>query len=177
MKTTFVAALTFLLMTSLPAPVLAKGDTVKITIKGGGLKEPIEIIDPQTLASFRVWTGPGTSSNESQGLIVDWSRGTVTKRPKGLQLYEVSFYAKLPKERLVYVAFYEYDPAAQQGYVYLPGKTDPSYDLNVRTIFHGVEGKWFRSWTAWDAVARPLIARVKAADASALNPGHGHFPL
>jgi hypothetical protein len=73
----------------------------------------------------------------------------------------VSFYAKMPDERVIYVVFYEYDPATEHGYVYFPGRTEEWYRLNVSTIFHGVEGKWFPAWSVWEGVARPLIARAK----------------
>jgi hypothetical protein len=164
-----------LVMQSVPAPLLAKGDTVKITIKGADLTTPIEIIDPQILANFRVWAGPGTSSNESQGLIIDWSKGPAKGQPKGFPVYEVSFYVNLPKERLVYVVFYESDPSMDEGYVYLPGKADPSYPLNVSTIFHGVEGKWFHAWSAWEKVARPLIARARLTSSTRQSIGGQSF--
>jgi hypothetical protein len=156
---------TFLLLV-IPAQLLAKGETVKITIKGADLKAPIEITDPKVLTEFQVWTGPGTSSSapgfnpNAPGFIVDWSQ-TVAEPPKGLHCYEVSFYAKMPNERLVYVVFYEYDPVTEHGYLYLPGRTDESYWLNMGTIARGVEGKWFRAWSVWESVARPLIAGTK----------------
>jgi hypothetical protein len=53
-----------LLMMLVPTPLYAKGDTVRITIKGPGITLPIEITDPKIVADFRVWTGIGTSSNE-----------------------------------------------------------------------------------------------------------------
>lgn len=92
---------------------------------------------------------------------MNWSE-PMADPPKGLPRYEVSFYAKMPNERLVYVVFYEYDPATEHGYVYLPGRTDESYWLNMGTIARGVEGKWFRAWSAWEGIARPLIAGTKA---------------
>ena len=87
----------------------------------------------------------------------------------GLQRYEVSFYAKTPNERLIYVVFYEYDPATEHGYIYLPGRAEKWYRLNVSTIFHGVEGKWFRAWTVWESVAAPLIAGAKVRASSSLK--------
>jgi len=156
---------------AIPGLVFAKADISKITIKGSNLKTPVEITDPKTLAKFNVWTGPGTSGTipqEADRFIIDWSQG-VTERPKALQRYEVSFYAKLPNERLIYVVFYEYDPATECGYIYLPGRTDEWYRLNVGTIFHGVEGRWFRAWSAWDSIARPLITGAKA---TASGTGH-----
>jgi len=71
-------------------------------------------------------------------------------------------YAKFPDERLIYVVFYEYDPATAKGYIYLPGRTDEWYRVNVSTIFRGVEGRWFRATTEWDNFARPLILDAKA---------------
>jgi len=170
-----LAVLVAFLPLVIPARVFAKADTSKITIKGSDLKTPIEITDPHTLASFNVWAGPGTTWSGGTGppswvqtFIIDWSQG-VAEHPKGLKRYEVSFYAKLPNERLIYVVFYEYDPATDQGYIYLPGRTDEWYRLNVSTIIHGVEGRWFRAWSGWDNVARPLIAGARVA-ASSIGP-------
>jgi hypothetical protein len=105
--------------------------------------------------------GPDTSSKQADRFIIDWSQGALTEPAKGLQRYEVSVYAKLPNERLIYVVLYEYDPATEHGYIYLPGRTDEWYRLKVSTIFHGVEGQWFRAWSVWDDVARPLIGGAK----------------
>jgi hypothetical protein len=169
MKRKSAVLVTFLLMV-IPSQLFAKGATVRITIKGADLRTPIEITEAKVLAHFQVWTGPGTSSNEAKSFIIDWSQGPAAERPKGLQRYEVSFYAKLPSERLIYVVFYEYDPTTDRGYVYLPGRTDDWYALNVGTIDHGVEGNWFHAWTVWDRVAGPLIASAKAT-ASSTGPG------
>ena len=175
MRRIFLALVALLLLLVAPAQVFAKGETVKITIKGADLKTPIEITNPKILTEFPVWTGPGTSSvdprfnSNAPGFIIDWSQGAIEEPPKGLQRYEVSFWAKLPKKKLIYVVLYEYDPATEQGYVYLPGRKDEWYRLNVGTIFHGVEGKWFRAWSVWNNVARPLLANAKVTTS---NVGH-----
>lgn len=161
-----LSVLYILLLLTIPAEVFAKSETSKVIIKGADLSAPIEITDPKTLANFVVWTGPGTSCSScakpsTDSFIVNWSQ-PMAEPPKGLQCYEVSFYAKMPIERLVYVVFYEYDPAKEQGYIYLPGRADESYWLNMGTIARGVEGKWFRASGAWEGVARPLIAGAKA---------------
>ena len=139
LRRSFTYAFSLLLMVGIPASLSAKGRTVRIAIKGAGLKGPIEITDPKILANFNVWTGPGTSSNEGKGLIVDWSHGTISPPPKGLPLYEVFFYADFgsQKEKQVYVVSYEYDPSTRHGYVYLPGKGDQWWRLNVSSIFRG----------------------------------------
>lgn len=164
-----LAVVFVLLLLMIPARVFAKADISKITIQGGDLKTPIVIIDPKTLPHFNVWTGPGTggsinvSPKEADRFVIDWSHG-VTERPQGLPRYQVSFYAKWPAERVIYVVFYQYDPAAERGYIYLPGKADEWYRLNVSTIFRGVEGHWFRSTIEWDNFARPLMLDAKAQD-------------
>ena len=162
-----LAGLVAFLLLVVPARVFAKGDTVRITIKGADLKTPIEITDPKTLETFNVWTGPGTFSSEpgfnpnKPAFIIDWSQNPIAEPRKGLKRYEVSFYANAPNMRLVYVVLYQYDPAIKKGYVYLPGRADEWYPLNVRTILHGVEGKWFHAWSRWDSVAKPLLEKEK----------------
>jgi hypothetical protein len=149
----------------IPARLFAKGDISKITIKGADLKTTVEITNFRNFkdVDVNVWAGPGVKINgkeQTEGFIIDWSQ-RVTERPKGLQRYEVSFYAKMPNEKLVYVVLYEYDAATERGYIYLPGSGDEWYPLNIGTIVHGVEGHWFRAWSGWDSVARPLIAGDK----------------
>src|SRR4030095_13203125 len=143
----------------IPAQLSAKGDTIRITIKGGNLAVPIEITDPAVAARFHVWTGPGTSPNEPQGLIVDWSRGMVTP-PKNLPVFQILFLTTRT-DRSTYRVSYVVDPSSGEGDVYIPGKTDEVYEDNVWLIYRGVEGKWFRAWNAWETLAHPLIAKTE----------------
>jgi hypothetical protein len=171
-----LAVLVAFLSLVIPARLFAKGDISKITIKGADLKTAIEITDFTNFkdVDVNVWAGPGVKINgkeQTEGFIIDWSQ-TVMEPPKGLQGYEVSFYAKFPDEKLVYVVLYEYDPATERGYIYLPGKGDDSYWLNMGTITHGVqghyEGHWYRALSGWDRVARPPIESAKP---TASSPG------
>jgi hypothetical protein len=165
MKVTIAVLLSAMLVASVSTPLLAKGKTVKITISGADLKRPIEIFDPKILANFSVWTGPGTSTADHQGLIIDWSEGPVRETPDTLRKYQVSFYAGAPaNERIVYVVYYAFNIGDEQGYVYLPGESDEWYGRNVRSIVRGVEGKWFRAWSDWERVARPLIENAERTD-------------
>src|SRR5713226_7647402 len=163
MRMALAVLLNSLLILSVPTLLLAKGKTVKITIKGADLKRPIEISDPKILENFQGWTGPETSTDETPSLIIDSSHGPVTQPPQSLRSYQVSFHTD-PHEQIVYVVYYAFSPGAEQGYVYLPGDSDEWAGLNVRTIFHGVEGKWFRAWSAWERVARPLIEKAPLTD-------------
>jgi hypothetical protein len=166
MNRSSAALVVFVLLIS--GQLFAKGKTTKIVIEGPGLKTDVEITDPNVLKDFMVWAGPGTAvneipSSEANAFIINWARGPVVERPQGLQRYQVSFYAKLPEERMIHVVFWEYDPATRHGYVYLPGKGEQWYALNVSTILRGVEGKWFHAWKEWDKVAGPLIETPKLA--------------
>ena len=163
------------LIVSAATPLLAKANTVKITIKGTNFKTPIEISDPKILATFQVWTGPGTSSNEKQGFIIDWSQGPVREMSQVLrghgvmfQGYQVSFHTG-PNDQIAYVVYYSFSPGEEQGYVYVPGESDEWYGVNVRTVFRGVEGKLFRAWDAWERVARPLIEKAEHLEADPLT--------
>ena len=95
-----------------------------------------------------------------EGFIIDWPSGVLGERPGGLPRYEVAFYVRSSIQP-VYVVFYEPDTSGDRGYVYLPGKDDASYRVNVRTIFrgHGFEGRWLRASTAWQQAVAPLLPR------------------
>ena len=156
------AALSAIAVMLVVAPCLsAKGNTIRIVIRGGDLAAPVQIADVSVAGRFHVWSGPGTSSNEPQGLIVDWSRGTAVP-PRNLPRYEISF-VTTRRDPGTYVVSYVIDPATNRGYVYLPGKTDPEYKDNVWLIYRGVEGRWFHAWSAWEQIAHPLIARAAKA--------------
>ena len=172
MKGAFASALTLLMM-SIPAPLSAKGATVKITITGAGLAAPIEITD-RKVRDFSVWAGPGTFRNGiegTEGFIIQWSKGIVVDRPKGLQHYEVSFYTgcdmrehgcRSSKPSLSYVVLYEYDPSVEQGYIYLPGKDDEMVKFSGMWHGHGFEGNWLCATSERENFVRPLIAKAKA---------------
>jgi hypothetical protein len=129
-------------------------------VAGDDLAKPIEISDPNIVVNFQVWVGPGTSSGQGQGFIVDWSSGAIKEPPKELTRYEVSFYVNEPVEHIAYVVLYALDPSTGRGYVYIPGKSDQHFQSNVGTVFRGVEGSWFQAWTVWDKVVVPLISNA-----------------
>jgi len=157
-KNALACVLAMLIALAVSPSLSAKGETTRITISGGDLSSPIAITDPAILRQFPVWSGAGTfralggisnSVEATEGFIIDWSSGVIDERPAGLSRYEVAFYAGGPLP--VYTVFYELDAASDRGYVYLPGSTDESYGVNVRSIFrgHGFEGHWLRANLAW----------------------------
>jgi hypothetical protein len=155
------------------SPLCAKGDMVVIEVKGGALTSPLKITDPK-IQEFNVWAGPGvnnTTLENASGFIVDWHAG-VAHPPAGLQHYEISFYegCRIPnnfgcraeKPSLAYVVFYDYDPSSTRDFVYLPGKGEPWYVMNVRSIYHGdeVEGHCFLAADSWKNFIKPIIAEA-----------------
>src|SRR5438270_12317099 len=98
MREAFAAACALLIMSIVPTSLSAKGDIVKITIKGATLETPIEVTDltDPKVGNFPVWSGPGVFVNgveETDGFIIEWSKAVVPKLTAGLEHYEVSFYA------------------------------------------------------------------------------------
>jgi hypothetical protein len=161
------SALTLAVLLMLTTSLMAKGATTRITIRGSSSGGSIDITDPTILREFNVWSGPGTSVGGvegTEGFIIDWSSGIVTKRPTGLQHYEVSFFAN-SSDRTdtppTYVVFYEHDAASNRGYVYLPGKGDEQYPQNAGEIYrgHDLEGKWFVATKAFQTLFRKSIVR------------------
>jgi hypothetical protein len=154
-----------LLLCLLPEPLAAKGQLTRITIQRDAQSAPLEIRDDEILRRFSPWAGPGVwveGVEQTQGFIIDWSSGAMTRAPKARQAFDVRFYVKYypdQPEELAYQVSYAYDPKESQDAVYLPGKGDAQYPVNVRSIVRGIEGKWFRPTSEWQALARVLIAQ------------------
>ena len=140
----FAAVLSVVFVTT-PTLLLAKGDTVKITIESRDLPFPIQITDPE-VRQFNIWSGPGTYLNGvegKQGFIVDWAN-RLDEAPVGLHHYKVSFYEGCESHQslacptsepsLVYVVYYAYNPSTGDGFVYLPGRGGEFAQLNTSHI-------------------------------------------
>ena len=149
------------------ATVLAKGQTARIEIRSDLFVSPLKITDPTIVKSFNIWNGPGVRINgepvhmnpkQQSGAFIDWRRGEVLTRPQALQRYEVEFQveSRLPPNDC-YIVMYEFDPKAEDGYIYLPSRNDERGKSNTFLIYHGVEGKWFHSSAEWERRIRPLI--------------------
>jgi len=165
MRSTFSAGVLVLVLAT-GAIVSAKGTTIRIVITGFALPAPIDLRDRDVVAAFNVWSGPGTRSNgveEMDGFIVDWRSGAVEPPVTGLREFEISFYADRNFSDTggpVYVVSYGFDASSGQGYVYLPGRGDPRYGANVRSILRGskYEGHWFRASSAWHNVMGAYVS-------------------
>jgi hypothetical protein len=165
MQQRFAGLIALLALPLLPMQLSAKGETVRVIIKGGDLPKPIEITDPEIAGRFQVGAGPGTfiqmpdgtrKAFAGQSLIVDWDRG-VADPPKNVKIYDVLIVTTRSNPG-TYIVHYCIDPSTNQGYVYLPGMADPEYHDNTWLIRRGIEGNWFHAWDVWEKLANPLIA-------------------
>ena len=123
----------------------AKGPTTRIVISGPPLPRPVETTDPKALAN--VWAGRFIAEPASEP-------------DPALPRYLVTFYVQAPREtpRAMYIVSYVRDPQSGGGFVYLPGRGEEGWAMNVRTILRdGQDGRWHRATREWsDALARAL---------------------
>ena len=157
MKKTILGVLGVCLMhLVIPGPAWAKGQTVRITLTCAGLAGPIELTDPTALTfQFGPWGGA----------FLDSSRAVRPGVAEGRRLCEVAFYVRYRARdvQLAYVLYYYQGSASTPGYIYLPGRGDPWYWLNVSTILRpGQDGTWHAASLAWEALIRPTITHADA---------------
>lgn len=166
MRTPGAVTLALLLFASASRLSAGPRPQFQITITGPALAKPVEITDEDMLVRFFFGSGPGNHSSDGRdyaaqpSFIVDWPRGTTVEPAKELPRYEVEFQtdrAGMSAYRVTYV----YDAGTGQGFVYLPGKTDPRYAGNAGLIVRGIEGNWFHAWNAWDAAVKPWLAGAR----------------
>jgi len=127
----------------------AKGATVKLTITGPGLTAPVEIVEAAILAESNVFAG---------SFIGD----TVDTAPQAkVATYTVSFDVQPPQNRPVktaYAVLLAREVRTGALWLYLPGRGEAGYGLNVGTILRdGQDGHWHRPPAAWaSAIAKYL---------------------
>jgi hypothetical protein len=115
--------------------------TTRITASSPAARQPIEITDRSVLLLSNVFAGSFI------GAPADAPDSTLTR-------YTISFDVQWPGEvkAEAYVVQYCVDKATGQGYVYLPGRGDPSHARNISTILRtGQDGKWHRASAEWSA--------------------------
>jgi hypothetical protein len=128
------------------AAISAKGATVRLTVAGPGLSSPVEVTSPDAIAA-NVWAG-------------DFIGHPTTEPDKAFPRYDVSFYVEPPRKpvRMMYVVYYVRNPHTGQGFVYLPGRGDEWYRLNVSTILRdGQDGKWHEAVSAWSKAIATVL--------------------
>ena len=129
---------------SLVQPVHAKGPTVRLVVTGASLVEPLDVTDPEVLGRSGVYGGTFLGD-------------LVAEPDRSLSRYRVFFHVELPKwlnagVQVKYVVTYVTDPRTGTSFVYLPGRGEDGYWLNVRTIIRdGRDGAWHKASDQWAA--------------------------
>ena len=144
-----------------------KGSITKIIVESPSLPTRIEIVDPEVLGRFTIWSGPGVGGwdmlktvpkADDAKFIVDWTQGIVSAQRSNSSRYLVRMYVEgRQSPRDTYEVEYVIDPADGAGYVYLPGQREEFGRWNSYQISRGVEGNWFKATRDWEEVVRPLI--------------------
>jgi hypothetical protein len=148
-----------LVIVLLAVPVLAKVPVGKITIESHNLPGPLEVTDPDIVDRFNPWAA------QFIGMV-----GPFRRPPDvGLQTpYQVYFYLENGHGQLElsYLLYYYPQPAGTRGYIYMPGKGEPYYPVNVRTILREEsDGRWHQSTPVWEeAFDQILSERSNAAN-------------
>ena len=128
----------------------AKGPTVKLTITGPGLAAPIDIVEPAILDGSNVYGGSFVGEMVAAAPPVD------------TPIYTVSFHVQSPEwMRRPVKAMYAVSVARDARgalWLYLPGRGEAGYALNVGTILRdGQDGHWHRPPLSWAAAIAKFI--------------------
>jgi hypothetical protein len=129
----------------------AKGTTVQLTLTGPGIAVPIEIVEPDVVAGSNVWEG--------RFLGAPLEGVPRVKKP----IYTMSFDVQAPERirqpvKTMYAVSIARDATTGELLLYLPGRGQPGYSLNVTAMLRdGQDGRWHRPSKAWaSAIARYL---------------------
>jgi hypothetical protein len=172
------------LLVSLPfaGDCLAKSRTERIEVSRD--KVAVATIDGSPAERITIWSGPGTRMTLADGTshmtvteqdFADWKGGAVDA-PRDRPVYSIKFFCKAcePARRDTWRCYgVRYAPGrdGERGYIQIPRPGDEEYELNVRTIYRGVEGRWYRATESWDALMRAHLAPERAAPRTAAAPG------
>ena len=129
----------------------AKGPTVKLTLTGPALAASIEIVEPALLDGSNVYAGSFLGETQQAAPSVE--------KP----IYTVSFHVQSPEwmrrpVKAMYAVSVARDARTGALWLYLPGRGEAGYALNVGTILRdGQDGHWHRPPQAWaSALAKYL---------------------
>jgi hypothetical protein len=138
--------------------VEAKGIPQLIVIKGNGLSKPLEITDQVTLKKFNPWGGE----------FVDSKFEAIAKPATLGRCFDVDSFMKWPSRpswkydrgdlKLIYHFTYCTGGTEGNGYIFLPGRENEYWKVNVYTILRdGNDGKWHRASAEWADTVKRLV--------------------
>ena len=133
----------------------AKGTTAKLTLTGPGLTAPVEIVEPTILDRSNVWEG---------GFLGE----TLDAAPRATQpAYTLNFEVQPPAwmrqpPRPMYTVLLVRDPKSGNLLLYLPGRGESGYQLNVSTMLRDMhDGHWHRPPAAWASAIAVYLPQAR----------------
>jgi|SRR5689334_11142532 hypothetical protein len=149
-----------LAVTALSIGLEAKGTTVKLTLTGPDLAAPIEIVEPAILEQSNVWEGSFI------GVALD------TAPRVSASIYTVRFDVQPPEwmrqaPRAMYTVQLARDARSGELLLYLPGRGDAGYALNMTTMLRDTDdGRWHRPSSTWASSVERYLPRAATAPAA-----------
>ena len=140
------------LLVALSANAIAKLPTVEVTLSGPMLSAPLHTQNPAVIAP-NVWMGNFALLNE----------GAVPAPPAVAPRLTAYFWVNdHGTYRIAYTVDLVYDIEGRSALIYLPGRRDPRFVNNTRTILRkGQDGRWFRAEPAWAAAVNEALAAAQ----------------
>lgn len=139
-----VAALT--VGTALPLTARGNAVTVRLDITGGSLTKPLAVTDAALLELSGVYAGSFLGRVTPpvdpawQRFVVSFAHAARTPSPE----------FALSGVQRTYVVHYARDPGTDEGFVYLPGRGEPGYRLNIGIIIRDEnDGHWHKAAPHW----------------------------
>ena len=140
------------------APAYLPKQTVKLVINGPGLRDNVDITDRASIAA-NVFGGEFMTTHADEP-------------DKAWPRYRVAFhiYGRERGVHLGYAVTYVRNPKTGEGFVYLPGRGEPDYGLNISTIMRdgtdspgaqpARDGQWQHADADWSKALNAHLPRV-----------------
>ena len=123
--------------------------TTRITISADDLVRPIEVTDEAVLALSHVFAGK---------FIDRLAPAPDSRLPRYTLTFDIQTLQGV--KEAAYVVLYSVDDMTGEGFVYLPGRGEPSYRRNISTILrYGQDGYWHRASDEWSAAINRYVRR------------------
>jgi hypothetical protein len=155
-KARLLLAVLALTVASAPS-LIARGNavTIRLDITGGRLTQPLSITERALLDLSGVY--PGKFLGEITNAVdPTWSRYAVTF----VSAPQIPTASLPPDSRKTYVAVYTRNPATDEGFVYLPGRGEDGYRINISMMIRdGHDGRWHRAHPEWATLLNSYLPR------------------
>jgi hypothetical protein len=140
-------------------PLVAMGNavTVRIAIAGVASTNGVAVTDRNLLDRSNVYAGLFLGPVTTDSIDPAWPRYVIT----------LVVEPRTPMPALAptgvfkhYVMHYAIDPATGQGFIYLPGRGEDGYRLNIGLIIRdGDDGRWHRAEPTWAGLLNGYLPR------------------